>query len=60
MSAEPVTGLKYTLLTKHCVPEMSQNVQSISLGALTLHYDPRRGLDGSLGVAGVAVVLPLV
>lgn len=39
---------------------MSQNLHSTGLGALTLHYDPCCGLDGSLGVAGIAVVLPLV
>lgn len=60
MGAEPVTRLKHTPLTKHCVPEMSQNLYRISLGALTLHYDPGCGLDGALGVAGIAVVLPLV
>lgn len=60
MAAEPATGLKYTPLTKHCVPEMSQNPPRISLGALTLHYDPCCGLDGALRVAGIAVVLPLL
>lgn len=60
MGAEPVTRLEYTPLTKHCVPEMSQNLHRTGLGALTLHYDPCCGLDGSLGVAGIAVVLPLV
>lgn len=55
MGAEPVPELKYTS------PEWAfyrRNV--VSLGLLTLHYDPCCRLDGSLSVAGVAVVLSLV
>ena len=55
MGAEPATGLK------HSPPDRTQYPRNvISLGLLTLHYDPCCRLDGSLSVAGIAVVLPLV